>query len=832
VATEWTLRFRDHFDNAIPPSGIDWKINPPGSRNGAITEPPGSNLVLSWGAAVDTSWKTGVALSPYAAYVLSNGNHSWISGVSRTFRAELKIDTFSGGNYQEGGIIIYDANIDLPGLGYYGFLFGWNNNNNQVTIRQDQYVLGVQTHTQIANTGSFSWPGSIFLRYYYNPYKSGGEPNQPTTLDDVDGYVLQPGWAAFYYANAGGTFIRLLAHDTRALPFGFQPWHIGPWAGNRDSTTPAGSWGFDYLSLHQEPDVVPGPVPSDSGGTLRIETASAEEAVKVEVPGNTSLSTGSGTPVSELKPTASAEEAIRFIPPYFIGQTPTNRFPLTQLLVRAAPSEVITVAPAFPASAEESVRIVAGQTPTFHQGNSDSEGHVYFIGTRIIHQTYYDATKDVWHAPTPNFNGYGRDGYLYVNGVQQVTQAAWSTEGAGVDRSARRDFPLRSMICTTQKEIVIFDLDSWPTSIKVWMRFRLGADVSNYYMIGRSDNTIRKAVIKNGLMAVALLNTSWEVGGVVLIDFKTVGQYAANLVRSDNHWRLISGKTIANRNSTGLWETFSSVVRLSSNNVQWVDIFQLWSYWNDLSNYIVTGGEDGIEIIYYTSRTSTAQVDMVGGGPGRYEGTLAAGSDNTLYTPCVTYDEDGWLWWSSGPRVYRSAMDHLWAGNFIQGQSASLNYDARITSPYAELIHVFQNLPNPSVGIGDQVVCHVLCPVGRYIFAGTNVGVFRIDRVTLEWTFCYSVVGYLGGGRLNAPPAGEIIAGDQTFVGRLHGFRTTESDYLVVSTVQGMTSQMPYHQASGKGAVTIIRLFDDYAIHHVNPVLYEDGAWAVNGVLY
>jgi hypothetical protein len=719
---------------------------------------------------------------------MSAGNWSLLTGYSQTFYVETLVNSYTGTGSQEAGLIFYSQIFDA--LGEYGHLFSWRSSDGQITVRK----VTSGTHSQVANTGTISAPGTIYFRTYYNPYKAIGggydQYNISEVLDDVDGYTLLPGWAAFYYkTSAGGAWTRLYQVDLVALGGVFSPWLFGMFGGCTTGT-PAGSWSLDYLSAYQVPSPQPGSPSSSSGGTLRIEGVSGEEAIKLEVPAFTSLSTGTGTPVSELKPTGAAEE---------------------------------------------SIRIVAGQTPTYHQGNSDSEGHVYFIGTRIIHQTYYDATKDVWHAPTPNFNGYGRDGYLYVNGVQQVTQAAWRTETAGVDRSARRDFPLRSMICTTQKEVVIFDMDSWPTSIKVWMRFRLGADSSNYYMIGRgtnSSNTVRKAVMKNGLMAVGLLNTPWEVGGVVLIDFKTVGQYAGNLIRSDNHWRLASGRTIANRNSNGSWETFSSGYRLSSNNVQWVDIFQLWSYWNDLSNYIVTGGEDGIEIIYYTSRTSTAQVDMVGGGPGRYEGTLAAGADNTLYTPCVTYDEDGWLWWSSGPRVYRSAMDHLWAGNFIQGQSASLNYDARITSPYAELIHVFQNLPNPSVGIGDQVVCHVLCPVGRYIFAGTNVGVFRIDRVTLEWTFCYSVVGYLGGGRLNAPPAGEIIAGDQTFVGRLHGFRTTESDYLVVSTVQGMTSQMPYHQSRGKGAVTIIRLFDDYVIQHVNPALYEDGAWAVNGVLY
>ncbi len=822
----YVQRFFDDFNDATPPVEGVWRVRP---RAGSITEPAGSRLVLSYLAGADTRWTTGVGGAPAAVYPMNIGSWSLLTGYSQTFYVETLLNAFTGTGPHEGGLVFFSQLFDT--LNDYGHLFYFRSTDGALVVRP---VTNGTHGAPVAGVGSIGAPGTIYFRVYYNPFKSGGydQYNIPEVLSDVDSYTLLPGWAAFYYKTSpGGSWARLYQVDLAALGGSFSPWFFGLYGGT--SASPgfftAGSWGFDYLSAYQVPSPAAGAPDSSEGGTLRIETTSAEETVKVDVPQPVSSSGSIGASV-ELRPTASAEEQARVIPPSFVGATPTNRTPLTQLHLRAAPSEVIAVAPEFPASAEESIGIVAGQTPTFHQGNSDSEGHPYFIGTRVYHQTYYDATLDVWHTPSPTFNGFGRDGYLYVNGVIQPTQAPWRTEAAGADRSARRDFPLRAMICTTQKEVVIFDLDSWPTSIKVWMRFRLGADSSNYYFIGRGDNTVRKATMKNGLLAVGLLNTSWEVGGIVLIDFKTQGQYAGNLIRSDNHWRLISGKTIANRNTTGLWETFSSGHRLSSNYVQWVDIFQLWAYWNDAVSYLAVGGEDGIEMIYYTSRTSTAQVDGVGAGG--YRGTLSAGANNSLYTPAVVFDEDGWLWWSSGPRVYRSVMDHMWASNFIQGQSASLNYDARITPPYAELNHVFQNLPNPSVGVGDQVVCHALQPLGRYIFAGTNVGVFRIDRVTLEWIFCYSIVGYLGGGRLNTPPAGEIIAGDQPFVGRMHAFRTTESDYLVVSTVQGMTSAMPYHAAKGKGAVTIIRLYDDFPIQHVNPALAEDGAWAVNGVLY
>ncbi len=64
-------------------------------------------------------------------------------------------------------------------------------------------------------------------------------------------------------------------------------------------------------------------------------------------------------------------------------------------------------------------------------------------------------------------------------------------EASSANRSNRDDFPDRVLVCyvadgndLTPKEVVIFDLDSYPTQLYVWMRFTF-APSGTYTMMGR-----------------------------------------------------------------------------------------------------------------------------------------------------------------------------------------------------------------------------------------------------------------------------------------------------------------------------------------------------------
>jgi len=127
----------------------------------------------------------------------------------------------------------------------------------------------------------------------------------------------------------------------------------------------------------------------------------------------------------------------------------------------------------------------------------------------------------------------------------------------------------------------------------------------------------------------------------------------------------------------------------------------------------------------------------------------------------VLFDENGWLWFAIGGRLYRNVID--WREGYMLAST--------------------EDWREESVDLGSTVT-H-LVQVGDSIYAGTVVGVYRVAKDMTAY-LAYTAVGGGGGGRLNAPPAGELIPGTSSQIASLQGFRltlnTTDIGYLVIGT--------------------------------------------------
>jgi hypothetical protein len=203
--------------------------------------------------------------------------------------------------------------------------------------------------------------------------------------------------------------------------------------------------------------------------------------------------------------------------------------------------------------------------------------------------------------------------------------------------------------------------------------------------------------------------------------------------------------------------------------------------------------------------------------------------------PSLFLDEDGWLWWSIGNKVFRSIVDHFFSlSALVQGIYPTKQLEH--TVKWVLLTHFSQAMLRFNPPLWDGSI-YVFCmtAIAEYLFVGTNVGVFRVHRITLETRFMYSIQGLQAVGVDNIPGTGEVIAGTQSVVFNLSNFRTADSDYIIVCTLQGSTPRQPRLSLdipAASGAVTAIRLYDNAPIVLEYPDLYEDGAWSATGVFY
>lgn len=427
---------------------------------------------------------------------------------------------------------------------------------------------------------------------------------------------------------------------------------------------------------------------------------------------------------------------------------------------------------------------VVGGPVQFRQDTLDPQAHVHFSGLNPIAMFYYMTEGEPWANPTTSgFTGFARDGTSYTGGVQDggPIQAPWAQESAGGNRSARDDFPIESLLVVTQEELVIFDMDDFPNSLVVWMRFEINP---NYYMVGKGEGYVTSVKMANGAFAISMRHNGTENGGVIIVDFKQDGSNdCAHLIRSDNHYWWATSYDIRDRNSNR-WTTsgVSPSLRLNSEYMYSVAIYDD----HDGKSWIACGGED-------------AGPQIIGIEDGRPMWVSSSngpelGEDDIGNARHVLIDESGWLWFAIENRLYRSVFDYK-QGVLIADQTRKRQKGVTF--------------------INMQITA--LAQARNYVYVGTNRGVYRIEKASLESNLAYTISGGGGGGYANNPPDGEILVGTQPEIKYLHALSTDKSSVLQVCTIA---------ETGKRGGVTTIRLLDDLIINsQVYPDIAEDSVY-------
>jgi hypothetical protein len=357
-----------------------------------------------------------------------------------------------------------------------------------------------------------------------------------------------------------------------------------------------------------------------------------------------------------------------------------------------------------------------------------------------------------------------------------------------VNRSSRGDFPVKSLIVVTRLELVIFDLDTFDGSVpnlRVWMRFLLGNSASDFYALGRGVETIRSVVFSNGQLVVGTTNTGWEGGRVHSVDFKALTPATVySLCGSDNQWVGTGTKSIVDRNTNSIWAVSGSVrINCEENR----SMSALVEDTNTL--YVALSGEDpSPEILKYVGGTLQSSSKAAGEDLGEF---------NLGNHRQVLFDDVGWLWFSIGSVLYRNCRD--WREGYMRPDRLDLRQG--------------------QVDLGVTIT-HLVA-AKESIYAGTERGVYRIHKGSMQAYLAYTVLGGGGRGRLNVAAAGELLAGGVSTIASLIAYTL-----LTGSTVVPYLSIGTYFSAQGVGSYTLIRLWDDVVVKSYEaPLIIEPGTF-------
>jgi hypothetical protein len=315
----------------------------------------------------------------------------------------------------------------------------------------------------------------------------------------------------------------------------------------------------------------------------------------------------------------------------------------------------------------------------------------------------------------------------------------------------------------------------------------------------------------NGTLMVGSLNNGVENGGLFCIDFKRTSTDFALLVRADGWWKGAAARDITHRNQINNWASQGTGFTLDSEYVHFVDAAVDTSMADRERMWVAAGSEDLIRIVEIQANQPKFDYNPVGALVGLYDNFSSS-------LKCSFFDSAGWLWMAWGPYVFRAIGD-FHGGVIVMGANAG---SPELRHPYARLVHPHKD-----------VVIQGMTQVNESIYASTNVGVYRINRFTMETYLCYTVDGGLGGGRLNAPPAGELLGGEKERIQSVQGFVVNRLGnpigYLAVATSQANFDPTNTPQ-NGSGSITLIRTYDDAVIDRrthtgYSSGLLEDGAW-------
>lgn len=433
-----------------------------------------------------------------------------------------------------------------------------------------------------------------------------------------------------------------------------------------------------------------------------------------------------------------------------------------------------------------------GIATDYRKTTNDFNGHPHFISDRILYAFFYDAAKEagLWTTPTdPSFTGYGKDGRYYVNGVDQGSFAPWHDETESDDRGPRQDFPDKVLVCVgfndlalTPSEVVIFDLDNFPTEPPaMWMRFKFGDSGGQYSMMGRVNQKPTAVSMANGIMTVVTKEGDYR-GGIHLVNFTAIGQDCAHLIRSDTHYKWSPANEIVDRNlkAAAYWTTsgVSPSLRIDEES-----LYEVVMLANGGTTWLVVGGEDPGPNMFRVQTNPNLRI--------RCSGEL--GDANIGDKRKLAFDEDESLWVVLGARLHR-VLKVDWEQEHIYIYTSLANFRPGAARSWIELPYEINDL----VAVGD------------YIFASTDAGVYRIHRGSMDYALAYTISGGGGGGTNDAPPAGELLPGDEPEVYQITGYALHSAHYLAMTTKRG---------------VAIVRTLDDVAVDsRLYPELHEPGA--------
>lgn len=741
--SEYLLRWDDFDDATLDPD----LVIPAG--NGIVTEPAGTMLKLDCPNSLTCPWWNASKLAPRPYYPFA----AWM-GRKGVFQVESRLaqyDESVNGLSYGGGPFLYIDDQNMIEIGYY----------LHTSYRDVRVHRGVaNTFTNRYETGALTPPNTTPHRYRIIWNASGA------AFKLADDSFLQDGYITFYYSvNDGANWTRAyteaMALDTDAL-VGFGTMLRKDPSGVGDNAQAY----VDYLELREL-------VPEDSG-TFTDDGQVEIDARRLDLGGppihGDGFGIGQQIAGSLMSPVGHSPVDDGQLEVGVAGKLVDSRFDPDILLLDAYPLR--------DAQVEIEATYVLSLLTDYRRDTNDFNGHPHFISDRIFYAFFYDAAKEAgpWTTPTdPSFTGYGKDGHYYVGGVDQLTFAPWYNETESDNRGPRQDFPDKALICVgfngsgpTPSEVVIFDLDSFPVTLNVWMRFTFGPSGGNYTMMGRVNQLPTDVAMANGIMSVVTTEGDYR-GALHMINFTQPGKDCGHYIRSDNHlvWQPANG--IADRNLTGAsqWTTSGVTISLRTDEEQLHSVAMLA---DGATTLVAIGGEDPGPNVYKLTTKPISRIQATGN----------VGAANIGDKRKVTFDEDGQLWIALDNRIHRI-----------------LAYDLG-----EELIDMQTDLPNTRIGAAPSWVALPytildFAAVGDFLFVGTEVGVYRVHRGSLEYALAYTIVGGGGGGSTDTPPAGELIPGDEPEVRNITGNPLHSAHYLHVRT---------------NAAAATIRTLDDLAV--------------------
>lgn len=384
----WDTRFFDDFDdNSI---GIQQD-----AQNGTITEPVGTELVLSGSAGTTCRWDSAGQDRPCGYEEIAT--HALGEGL---FRFETKVSSFT-----KTGVEV------LAGLCLWGptsadaYLTGWYDSNNDVYI---QRLLGGSDWGTLWNGGNYGNPNTTphIYRMYVNRLR------RAVLISEYSQYLAPFSIAFQFSANNGSSWVWAYEGALSFLPTRFgvysRNWSAGGYRGF--------DAGFDYLKMEEDPD--PNYYIGDQEeGTGRQDTAQVQDEMDLpdaggpkghgdqiskgqRVPGPAHQSTGSQGPFDE----AQVQDEVSRLSP---GGGEAYGVEAGQGV--AVPEELVQV--------EEKL---IGQVvdADYLQEKDDSDGKELLSAGDV--RTIAVAKMDEGGFGNPVTNliyGYGQDGLFYNNGV-------------------------------------------------------------------------------------------------------------------------------------------------------------------------------------------------------------------------------------------------------------------------------------------------------------------------------------------------------------------------------------------------------------------------------